>query len=71
MSVADAIVRMAQRPRREVFVGNAGRMLQLQHYLAPGLAEKQSARMVDKLHLYQDKRAPDATSLRRCRREPP
>ncbi len=58
MSVADAIVRMAQRPRREVFVGNAGRMLQLQHYLAPGLAEKQSARMVDKLHLYQDKPAP-------------
>ncbi len=56
-SVADTIVRMAERPRREVFVGNAGRMLQLQHYLAPGMAEKQSAKMVDKLHLYQDKPA--------------
>ncbi len=56
-SVACAIVRLAERPRREVFVGNAGRMMQLQFYLAPGLAEKQMAVMADKAHLYQDKPA--------------
>lgn len=59
--VAERIVRLAKRPRREVFVGNSGRLLQLQFFLAPGLAEKQAAAMVDKLHLAQDQAAP-ATS---------
>jgi short-subunit dehydrogenase len=56
--VAKTIVSLAKRPRREVFVGNAARMLWMQYLLAPALTERQLAFMVDKLHLYQDKPAP-------------
>jgi short-subunit dehydrogenase len=57
-SVAKAMVRVAEHPRREVYVGNAGRMMQLQFLLAPGFAERQAAKVVDKLHLHQDKTTP-------------
>jgi hypothetical protein len=52
--VARAIVRMVQRPRREMFVGNSGRQFNLLSFVAPGLAERLMARMVDRQHLYQD-----------------
>ena len=55
--VAKTIVSLVKRPRREVFVGNAARMLWMQYLLAPGLTERQMAVMTDKLHLYQDKPA--------------
>jgi NAD(P)-dependent dehydrogenase (short-subunit alcohol dehydrogenase family) len=56
--VARTIVRLAKRPRREVFVGNSARLFWIQYLLAPGLTERLMAIMVDKLHLYQDKPAP-------------
>ena len=55
--VARTIVSLSKRPRREVFVGNAARMLWIQYLLAPWLTERQMAFMTDKLHLYQDKPA--------------
>ena len=56
--VAETIVRFAERPGREAFVGNSGRLLNLQQTLAPGLGERLMATMVDKQHLYQDRPAP-------------
>ena len=55
--VARAIVRCAERPRKEVMVGNSGRMLSLTHTLAPGMAERMIARQVEKDH-FQDAPAP-------------
>jgi NAD(P)-dependent dehydrogenase (short-subunit alcohol dehydrogenase family) len=45
--VAAAIVRLAQRPEREVFVGNAGRMVAALHTIAPAVAERALARQVE------------------------
>ena len=56
--VAETIVRFAERPGREAFVGNSGRLLNLQQTLAPGLTERLMATMVDRQHLYQDRPAP-------------
>lgn len=55
--VAESFVDLAERPRREMFVGNSGRMLALQHALAPGMTERMMARMVDRMHFYQDRLA--------------
>jgi short-subunit dehydrogenase len=55
--VAATIVRMAEKPRREAIVGNSARMLGKLHTIAPGLAERLMARMVDRNHL-QDHPAP-------------
>ncbi|MBI4497432.1 MAG: SDR family oxidoreductase [Chloroflexi bacterium] len=55
--VAAAIVRLAEAPQREVFVGNAGRLLGLLHSVAPGLAERLLARQVDRSH-FQERSAP-------------
>jgi len=49
--VADTIVSVAKRPRREVIVGGAGRMMVAQHAMAPGMYEKAAARQVDRDHL--------------------
>lgn len=49
--VADAIVRTARSPRREVLVGNAGRMLALTRTLAPSLGERMMRKQVEKNHL--------------------
>ncbi len=38
--VARAIVALAQRPRREVVVGGAGKLVALQHRIAPALTER-------------------------------
>jgi NAD(P)-dependent dehydrogenase (short-subunit alcohol dehydrogenase family) len=48
--VAEAIVKLARRPRREVMVGAAGRML-LSKRLMPGFAERLMARKVEHSHL--------------------
>jgi short-subunit dehydrogenase len=49
--VAEAIVALAERPKREVVVGNAGRLMMMQHNLAPGLYERAAARQIDQQHL--------------------
>ena len=54
--VARAIIRCAERPKREVIVGNAGRLLALQHALSLGLYENMAARQIDKDH-FQDEPA--------------
>jgi hypothetical protein len=46
--VADAIVSVAKRPRREVLVGQGGRMMTSHHALAPGMYETTAARQVDR-----------------------
>ncbi len=59
--VARALVNCAIFPRREVFVGNAARALNLQAILAQGTTERFVAHMTDRLHLSTDRPA-DATS---------
>jgi short-subunit dehydrogenase len=49
--VAAAMVRLAQRPRREVFVGNAARLANLQYALMPAPAERMLATFMDRMHL--------------------
>jgi NAD(P)-dependent dehydrogenase (short-subunit alcohol dehydrogenase family) len=50
-NVAKTILQLSQSPKREVFVGNSGRMLSFQHKLAPALIERMYATMVDRMHL--------------------
>jgi NAD(P)-dependent dehydrogenase (short-subunit alcohol dehydrogenase family) len=52
-TVARTIVHLVRRPRREVFVGSAARMLWLQYLVVPGLTESQLAFMTDRLQLYR------------------
>ncbi len=54
--VAEAIVSLAERPRRELLVGRGARMLTAQHAMAPGMYEKAAARQIDRDHL-QDRPA--------------
>jgi short-subunit dehydrogenase len=49
--VADAVVRVAERPRREAFAGPAGRVAAIGRVLAPALAEHMMARQVEQEHL--------------------
>jgi NAD(P)-dependent dehydrogenase (short-subunit alcohol dehydrogenase family) len=55
-AVADTIVSLARKPRRQAFVGNAGRMIAAQHTLAPNLTQRMMAAMVERQHL-QDRPA--------------
>ncbi|XXT17594.1 SDR family oxidoreductase [Sorangium sp. So ce429] len=55
--IGRAIVRLAVRPRRELIVGGAAKLMAAQHDLAPGLTERMMARQVDRNHL-QDRPAP-------------
>jgi short-subunit dehydrogenase len=55
--VAKAIVRLAERPRRELYVGGSGRLTALQHSLMPGLTERMLARKVERDH-FQKRSAP-------------
>src|SRR5215210_2777718 len=52
--VAEQIVDLAQNPKREVTVGNAGRLLERQQTLAQGATELTMAKMVDEQHLADD-----------------
>jgi short-subunit dehydrogenase len=55
--VARAIVHLAEHPRREVMVGNAGRVLAFVHAIAPTIAERMLAHRVEKEH-FQDRLVP-------------
>jgi NAD(P)-dependent dehydrogenase (short-subunit alcohol dehydrogenase family) len=61
--VAAAIVKLAGKPKREVLVGRAGRLMSWQHTLVPGLAERTVARQVDKDHFEDAPAAPTAGNL--------
>lgn len=61
--VAKAIIRCAERPKREVIVGNAGRMLALQHTLSLGLYERMAARLIDKDHFQNEPAPPTSGNL--------
>ena len=50
-NVANAIVRSATHPKRDVYVGNAGRLLNMQMKFMPAAVERAAATMVDKGHL--------------------
>lgn len=56
--VAAAIVRLAERPKREVFVGNAGRMLAALRTMAPPVGERLMARQVETDHFQNGRPAP-------------
>ncbi len=55
--VAMTIVKCAEHPKREVFVGNAGRMISLTHTLAPVLGEGMLAHQIDIGH-FKPEQAP-------------
>ena len=59
--VAETITGLVEQPRREVFVGNAARMMSAQYTLAPGATEPQLAVMVDRLHLHDEIPAPPSS----------
>jgi short-subunit dehydrogenase len=61
--VAKTMVRCARRPKREVVVGNAGRLLALQRTLSLGLYERLSARVIDRDHFQNRAAPPGAGSL--------
>lgn len=62
--VAKAVVGCAKSPKPEVYVGNSGKMLALQHKLSPRRTEHQMATLTDRLNFYQDKDAePTAGNL--------
>lgn len=52
--VARAIAHLAQRPKRELFVGSSGRQFNLLSYVAPGLVERMMAYHTDQWQLYRD-----------------
>lgn len=52
--VALTMVSVAQRPRRETFVGNSARVLGFSHYFAPAVAEPMVARQIDATHFSSD-----------------
>ncbi|MDP8922972.1 MAG: SDR family NAD(P)-dependent oxidoreductase, partial [Chloroflexota bacterium] len=54
--VADAMIRCAERPTREVIVGGAGRMMAAQWTLAPRLAERMFRVQAESDHFRQDQR---------------
>jgi short-subunit dehydrogenase len=55
--VAQTILRLSQKPTSEVMVGRSARMISAQHTLSPSLGERMMTQMVDKQHLYPDRRA--------------
>lgn len=59
--VAQAILKCAKNPKPEMFVGNSGKMIALQHKFAPQKTEHQMAMMTDRMHLHKHKAA-DPTS---------
>src|SRR4051812_25244364 len=56
--VAQAVARLVEAPRREVFVGNAARVLSAQMTMMPAATERIVATMVDKDHLRSDAQSP-------------
>jgi NAD(P)-dependent dehydrogenase (short-subunit alcohol dehydrogenase family) len=58
--VANDIVGLAEHPRREHFSGMAGRLIAMQHTMAPGMTEAMLARQVNKDH-FRDQPADPTT----------
>ena len=61
--VAEKIVDLAQRPEREVVVGNAGRLMELQQTLAQGMTERTLATLIDEQHLADEPAPPTPGNL--------
>jgi NAD(P)-dependent dehydrogenase (short-subunit alcohol dehydrogenase family) len=59
--VARTIVRLATRPRRETFVGTSAHLMFFGWSLAPSLAERLYASMVDRRHFAHDHATSDTT----------
>lgn len=59
--VARTIVNLTRFPRREVYVGNAARIMAYQYRMAPGLTERMLAEMAERAHFAGD-RAQEPTS---------
>jgi short-subunit dehydrogenase len=62
--VARTIVRCARRPRREAYVGTAGRTMGALRSLAPALFEKMNARLVEEENFGAEAVAPSEGNLR-------
>jgi len=58
--VAKTIVKLAVKPQRETYVGNAARMIGFTHNVAPGLAEVMMAKQIDTAH-FKPEAAPATT----------
>ncbi|GHH36186.1 SDR family NAD(P)-dependent oxidoreductase [Streptomyces candidus] len=54
---ARTVVRLAERPRREAYVGPAGRVLGIQSKLTPAFAERVLAHQMDRSHLSRTRSA--------------
>jgi short-subunit dehydrogenase len=61
--VAKAIVTCAKHPKREVFVGGAGRVLYQQRLMGRGMFERTHARLVDHDHFEQRSAEPSSGNL--------
>jgi short-subunit dehydrogenase len=49
--VAKHLLKLAEKPRREVIIGPAGKMMAMEHAMAPTLYEKFVSRFIDRDHL--------------------
>ena len=56
--MAKAIAECAERPKREIFVGNVARLFNAQYRLSAALAETALAKMVRLGHFYPDRPVP-------------
>ena len=61
--IARVVVRCAERPRREVVVGNSVRTLRLAHALAPRIVELAAARTIERGLLWQEPGEPSPGNL--------
>src|SRR5207253_1836606 len=59
--VARTIVRLSVHPRREVFVGRSGRLLNLSNIIAPAISERLMRISVERSHFEKGKRAESTT----------
>ncbi len=57
-TVADTIVQLSVKPQREVFAGGAGRFAELQHAMAPAMAEAAAARLIER-EMFENRPAPE------------
>ena len=57
---AAAIVAVAAHPRRETFVGNAARMMAVQHFFAPRLTKRMLGFWTSRLHVQRNASAPQS-----------
>jgi len=68
--VAECIVSLARRPRREVAIGAAGKLLKILHQLAPGLTGRALAWYIAREHFKPKAVPPDGGNVRRPTADP-